>query len=198
MRGGEKVVEALCEMFPQADIFTHVYDPGRVSATIRRHTVRTTFIQRLPLARRLYQRYLPLMPLALEQLDLRGYDIVISSESGPAKGVITRPDALHLCYCHTPMRYLWNMYHDYLDGAGRLTRLLMPWLAHHLRLWDQQTASRVDVVVANSHNVARRIRSYWGREATVVHPPVDTDAFRPAERGGADDFYLCAGQLTRL
>src|SRR5580700_11459825 len=106
MRGGEKVVEALCEMFPQADIFTHVYVPEAVSDTIRAHRVTTSFINALPASARLYKRYLPLMPLALEQLDLRDYDLVISSESGPAKGVIPPPSARHLCYCHSPMRYL--------------------------------------------------------------------------------------------
>lgn len=197
MRGGEKVLEALCEMFPQADLFTHVYKPAQVSATIRRHRVTTTFIARLPFASRLYQRYLPLMPLALEQLDLREYDLVISSESGPAKGVLTRPETLHVCYCHAPMRYLWNMYQDYLGNAGRLTRAAMPWLAHRLRQWDHQSASRVDLFIANSHNVARRVRKYYGREAEVVHPPVDAAAFVPAGRAGAGDYYLCAGQLTR-
>src|SRR3712207_4264647 len=113
MRGGEKVLEALCELFPDADLFTHVHAEDAVSQTIKRHRVRTTFIGRLPLARRLYKSYLPLMPLALEQLDLSDYDLIISSESGPAKGVLTRPDALHVCYCHTPMRYIWNMYHEY-------------------------------------------------------------------------------------
>src|SRR5579885_2772028 len=108
MRGGEKVLEALCDMFPAADIFTHVFDPDVLSPTIRRHQVKTTFINSLPAARRLYKRYLPLMPTALEQLDLRGYDLVLSSESGPAKGVIPPASAAHLCYCHSPMRYLWN------------------------------------------------------------------------------------------
>ena len=106
MRGGEKVLEALCRMFPQADIFTHVYNPDAISETIKKHKIHTTFINRLPKARKLYQTYLPLMPLALDQLDLSGYDLVISSESGPAKGIVTSPDAAHICYCHSPMRYL--------------------------------------------------------------------------------------------
>ena len=108
MRGGEKVLEALCRMFPDADIYTHVHVPGRVSATINAHRIRTTRVGRLPFASRFYQKYLPLMPRALEELDLTGYDLVISSESGPAKGVIPPPDAPHLCYCHSPMRYLWD------------------------------------------------------------------------------------------
>lgn len=148
MRGGEKVVEALCEMFPDATVFTHVYDPRAISEVIRRHRVVTTFIDRLPRAKRWYQRYLPLMPMALEQLDLRNYDLIISSESGPAKGVLVAPGSLHLCYCHTPMRYLWDMYPDYLAGAGRVTRWLMRPLAHYLRMWDLATAFRVDGFIA--------------------------------------------------
>lgn len=194
MRGGEKVVEALCEMYPEADIFTHVFDPAATSETIKRHRISTTFIQRLPRARRWYQRYLPLMPLALEQLDLRDYDLVISSESGPAKGVVVSPEAVHICYCHTPMRYLWDMYHDYLGGAGRLTRLLMRPLTHYLRMWDVTTAARVDRFVTNSAYVGSRVEKYYRRESSVVAPPVDTAAFQPsAER---DDYYLFVGQLV--
>ena len=196
MRGGEKVVEALCEMFPQADIFTHVYVPGAVSETIRRHTVKTSFINRLPAPARLYKRYLPLMPLALEQLDLRGYDLVISSESGPAKGVIPPPSARHLCYCHSPMRYLWNMFHEYREQSGLLTRLMMPPVAHYLRQWDTVSASRVDRYVANSRVVAGRIRRYYGREAEVVWPPVDVGAFEPVEASERGDYMLMVGELV--
>jgi glycosyltransferase involved in cell wall biosynthesis len=196
MRGGEKVVEALCEMFPQADIFTHVYVPDAVSETIRGHRVTTSFINRLPAAPRLYKRYLPLMPLALEQLDLRGYDLVISSESGPAKGVIPPPSARHLCYCHSPMRYLWNMFHEYREQSGRLTRLAMPPLAHYLRQWDTVSASRVDRYVANSNAVAGRIRRYYGRGAEVVWPPVDTRAFRPVDADERGDYMLMVGELV--
>ena len=194
MRGGEKVVAALCGLFPQADIYTHVYDPGAVSEIIRSRTVRTTFIQRLPRARSMYKQYLPLMPLALEQLDLRDYELVISSESGPAKGVLTSPDTLHLCYCHTPMRYLWDMYHDYRRTAGRVTSALMVPLAHYLRLWDIASAARVDGFAANSENVGRRIRKHYRRESAVVHPPVDVSACSPDQP--REDFYLFVGQLV--
>lgn len=197
MRGGEKVLEALCEIFPEADIFTHVYVPDAVSETIRRHKVSTTFIASLPAAARLYKRYLPVMPLALEQLDLRGYDLIISSESGPAKGIIPPERAVHLCYCHSPMRYLWNMFHDYRAQSGRLTRLLMPPLSHYLRLWDAVSASRVDRFVANSATVARRIRRYYGRDAAVVWPPVDVDAFRPLPQAERGDYMLMVGELVR-
>lgn len=194
MRGGEKVVEALCEMYPDADIYTHVYDPAAISPTINRHRVQTTFISRLPKAVRWYQRYLPLMPLALEQLDLRGYDLVISSESGPAKGVVVSPGTLHVCYCHTPMRYLWDMYHDYLSGAGCLTRWAMRPIMHYLRIWDVLSAFRVDHFVANSRYVARRISKHYRREAEVVHPPVSVDDFHISDSIG--DYYLMVGQLV--
>ena len=144
----------------------------------------------------MYKSYLPLMPLALEQLDLRGYDLVISSESGPAKGIIPPADALHVCYCHTPMRYIWNMYHDYRNSAGRLTRLMMPPLAHYLRMWDVTSATRVDSFVANSATVARRIRRYYGADSIVIHPPVDTGAFSTVPPSEIEDYYLMAGELV--
>jgi len=194
MRGGEKVLEEICELFPQADIFTHVYVPGRVSDKIRRHRVKTTFIAGLPLARSSYQTYLPLMPMALEELDLSAYDLVISSEAGPAKGVIVRPDALHVCYCHSPMRYIWDQYPVYRRSAGPLARLLMPFLMSRLRQWDVTSSARVDHFLANSTAVAARIRKYWRREAEVVPPPVDTARFSAAQR--RDDYYLFAGELV--
>jgi glycosyltransferase involved in cell wall biosynthesis len=196
MRGGEKVVEALCELFPHADIFTHVYVPEAMSPTIARHRVRTSFIGRLPRARTRYQRYLPLMPLALEQLDLRGYDLIISSESGPAKGIIPPAGAVHLCYCHSPMRYIWNMFHDYRERSGLLTRLMMPPLSHYLRTWDAISATRVHHFAANSRTVARRLNTYYRRDATVIHPPVDTAAFTPLPDDERGDFYLMAGELV--
>ena len=196
MRGGEKVIEALCEMYPQADIFTHVYVPEMVSDRIRQHRVIPTFINALPRAARMYKTYLPLMPLALEQLDLRGYDLIISSESGPSKGVIAPSHALHVCYCHTPMRYIWNMYHDYRGSAGRIARLMMPSLTHYLRMWDVTSAARVDSFVANSATVARRIHRYYGTESTVIHPPVDTDAFSIAEPSELEGYFLMAGELV--
>lgn len=196
MRGGEKVVEALCELYPQADIFTHVYVPDMVSETIRKHRVIPTFINALPRAAKMYKTYLPLMPLALEQLDLRGYDLIISSESGPAKGIVPPTDAVHVCYCHTPMRYIWNMYHDYRNSAGWLTRSLMPLLAHYLRMWDVTSARRVDSFVANSATVANRIQRYYGAKSTIIHPPVDTHAFSSAAPSQIGDYYLMVGELV--
>jgi glycosyltransferase involved in cell wall biosynthesis len=194
MRGGEAVLESLCRMYPGADIFTHVYCPDRISETIRRHKIRTTLIARLPFARARYKNYLALMPYALEQLDLQDYDLVISSESGPAKGVLTRPDALHVCYCHTPMRYAWSGYHAYRTRSGPLTRMVMSSVMHRMRMWDLASAARVDHFIANSHNVADRIRKFYRREAVVVHPPVHLPAAAPAAEKG--DFYLFVSQLV--
>lgn len=198
MRGGEKVLEALLELFPEADVFTHVYAPENVSPAIRQRRVNTTFIQKLPFAAAHYPKYLPLMPLALEQLDLRGYDLVISSESGPAKGVLTGPDTLHLCYCHSPMRYLWDFYQDYLQQIGPVPRLLFRLLSGRLRAWDALSSMRVDHFAANSRNVARRIAKHYRRNAEVIHPPVDVRAFAPQDGRypRPEEYYLYAGQLT--
>lgn len=195
MRGGEKVLEALCRMYPEADIFTNVYIPGSVSGTISSHRIVTTFVQRMPRIRAWYQHYVALMPIALEQLDLRGYDLVISSESGPAKGVIVDPDALHLCYCHSPMRYLWDMYPGYLTGKDVVTRSIMRIAFSYLRIWDVTSAARVDRIAANSGFVSRRIGKYWRRESTVIHPPVEIDRFDLSGEPG--EYYLWVGQLIR-
>ncbi len=194
MRGGERVIHTLLELFPDADLFTHVYDRKAVSDRITNRKVTTTFIQKLPWSKTLYQSYLPLMPLALEQLDLRGYDLVISSESGPAKGVLASSDCLHVCYCHTPMRYLWGMYHDYRRQVGSIKRLVMAPLFHYLRLWDVASAQRVDAFIANSKHVARRIRRTYGREASVIYPPVPVDAFDSQQEH--ENYYLMVGQLV--
>ncbi len=194
-RGGEKVLKAIADLFPQADIYTHVADPALIAREFSSRRVSTTFIARLPFARRQYQKYLPLMPLALEQLDLSGYDLVISSESGPAKGVVVGPDTLHVCYCHSPMRYVWDRFHEYQAHHGRLARAAMAPLLHYIRTWDQVSAQRVDSYVANSRFVAGRIAKYYRRSAEVIYPPVALDQFdasRPAE-----DFYLSVGQLVR-
>lgn len=194
MRGGERVLERVLRLFPEADLFTHVYDPDAVSDEIRRRVVKTTFIDRLPASRRLYQKYLPLMPMALEGLDLRGYDLVLSFEAGPAKGVIAPPDALHVCYCHSPMRYLWDAYAEYHASAGPAARAVMPWLFPHLRLWDCASAARVDGFIANSRFIQRRIQRAYRRSSVVVHPPVPVEAFAPSDQ--VDENYLWVGQMT--
>lgn len=194
MRGGERVVERLLRIFPNADIFTNVYDPHSMSATLKKAPIKAGFVNRLPFARRLYQYYLPLMPMALECLDLTAYDLVISSESGPAKGVITRPDAMHLCYCHSPMRYLWDHYHQYRAEAPLLARGAMPLIYHRLRQWDVTSSARVDQFIANSHFIQQRIRKVWRRESEVIHPPVDISLFHQSAE--IDDNYLWVGQMV--
>ncbi len=194
MRGGEKVVEQLCRLFPDADIYTHVYSPKHISKTIAKHRVFTTSIQSMPFSRRLYSKYVSFMPAALERLDLSAYDIVISSEAGPAKGVITRPDALHICYCHSPMRYMWDQYGQYFKEASPITRLGMELLSSSLRQWDVTSASRVDHFIANSKAVARRIEKFWRRDAEVIAPPVDVRRFEPTRERG--DFYLYVGEFV--
>ena len=194
MRGGEKVLEQLCSLYPNADIFTHVVDMEAIPDTITSKSITTTFIQRLPQAKKRYQTYLPFMPIALEQLDLRGYDLIISSESGPAKGVITDPGSIHICYCHSPMRYVWDMYHDYLSGAGALKSILMRPLIHYLRMWDVTSASRVDIFLANSTFVSARIRKFYRRDALIVPPPVNVSDYRISSK--ISDYYLMVGQLV--
>jgi glycosyltransferase involved in cell wall biosynthesis len=191
-RGGEKVLDALCRIFPAADIFTLFYDPDRASREVRKHQVTASFLNPL---RRHYRTLLPLMPMALEGFDLRGYDLIISSESGPAKGVIAPSTARHICYCHTPMRYLWDLYPAYrLEyTSSRVRRALMAPLTNYLRLWDFASAARVDQFVANSENVRRRIWKTYRRESEVVYPPVDVGSFywKPAE-----DYYLIVSELV--
>ncbi len=194
MRGGERVLEELCKLPPRADLYAHVADPNKVSSVLRDHLKGTTWINSLPLAKRLYKAYLPLMPFALETLDLSRYDLVVSSESGPAKGVVLPADTAHICYCHTPMRYIWSGFHDYRKQAGPLGRLAIPAAAHWLRLWDKAAAERVDFFVANSRTVAQRIWKYYRREARIVHPPVDIHRFTPTPH--TEDYYLFVGQLT--
>ncbi|MCA0942773.1 glycosyltransferase [Salipiger pacificus] len=196
MRGGEKVLEELCKLYPDADIFTHVAVPEKLSDTILDHQIYETFISKLPGARKHYQKYLPLMPLALESLDLTSYDLVISSESGPAKGVITRPDALHVCYVHSPMRYIWDQYHVYRESSGIVTRILMPIISQKMRVWDAASSARVDKYISNSKFVAQRVEKAWRRASEVIYPPVDVSAFKPEEGIEPEEFYLYAGELA--
>ena len=197
MRGGEKVLERLALMFPDAPIFTLIHEPGSVSTTIESHAIRTSFIQNMP-ARHAYRWYLPLFPLAVRGLDLSEFDLVISSSHCAVKAVRTRPGARHLCYCHTPMRYAWDRFDDYFApqrvGWPRhlLIRPTIAWLRH----WDRATADRVDKFVANSGYVAGRIDSYYGRSAEVISPPVDTDFFVPAAAAEPGDFYLMVSALN--
>jgi glycosyltransferase involved in cell wall biosynthesis len=189
------MLEALLELYPQADIYTHVYNPKAVSPLINSHRVYTSYINRLPFAKKLYQKYMPLMPNALNGFNLQKYDLIISSEAGPVKGVVPNPDAYHLCYCHSPMRYLWDMYHGYFKDSGFITRFFMKRLVPRLRLWDITSANLVDRFITNSHYVAKRIKRYYNREAEVVYGPASIEKFLPFDRS-PEDFYLFFGQLV--
>jgi glycosyltransferase involved in cell wall biosynthesis len=193
MRGGEKVLECLCELFPDADIFTLVVDRDKLSPTLLKHRITTSFLQKIG-GRRFYQKMLPLMPQALESFDLSGYDLILSSEAGPAKGIIPPPDSVHICYCHSPMRYIWDLYPQYYRKSGWLARLAMALSSSWLRAWDVTTSARVDHFIANSAFVAKRIEKFYRRDATVIHPPVDVSRFEPSD--APEDYYLCAGQIT--
>lgn len=183
MRGGEKVLECLCDLFPDADIFTLLHVRGSVSPTIERHRITTSFIQRLPMAERVYRRYLPLFPRAIERLDLAGHELVVSSSHCAAKAAVAPPGIRHLCYCHSPMRYAWDQFDAYFGPAqvGALaSRFVYRPMLRRLAHWDAATARRVDRFVANSQHVAGRIRRYYNRAATIVYPPVDTVFYHPA------------------
>ncbi len=195
MRGGERCLEVFCELFPEADLFTLLHVPGSVSETIERRRITTSFIQRLPGAAESYRSYLPLFPAAVGRFDLRGYDLVLSASHAVAKGVRVPPGALHVCYCFTPMRYVWDLYGEYFGPrAGPLTRAVMPPLAAWLRRWDRRTAGGVHHFIAISRFVADRILRAYGRPADVIHPPVDVARFRVEE--GPGEFYLVVSALT--
>ena len=182
MRGGEKVLEAIVALYPGAPIHTLFHFPGSVSPALEAHPVVTSFLQRAPGVRRHYRRYLPLFPAAIEDFDLTGFDLVISTSHCVAKGAIPAPGAAHLCYVHTPMRYAWDQEHAYFPGRRGAGARLRGMILSRLRTWDTATAPRVDRFVANSRFVAERIRRYYGREAAVLAPPVDTEFFTPTDR----------------
>ncbi|GAB0117742.1 glycosyltransferase [Acidisoma sp. 7E03] len=196
--GSERVLEQLIQCFPDADLFAVVdFMPEKDRAFLGGRPVTTTFVQRLPGARRLFRHYLGLMPMAVEQLDLSGYDIVISSNHAVAKGVLTGPDQIHISYVHSPMRYIWDLQHQYLKQAGLgwgPKALYIRWLFNRLRVWDHASAQHVDHFIANSRYIARRLKKAYGRSASVIHPPVDVNGFT---RGAAkEDFYLLAGRFV--
>ena len=196
--GSELVLEAMLACFPPARIHTAVYWPDRFrNSPVAGASVKSSFIERLPWGRSRYRAWLPLMPLAFEQFDLSPYDLVISSSHAVAKGVITGPDQLHISYVHSPMRYAWDLQHQYLSEAGLdrgVRSWVTRWLLHRLRQWDVRTANGVDHFVANSEYIARRIWKVYRREATVIYPPVDVDRF--VLRGEKEDFYLTASRLV--
>ena len=195
MGGAEKVLLTLHDLYPQAPIYTSIYDPRRVDKRFRTMDIRTSFMQRLPFIKRHHQPYLPLYPHAFERMDLRAYDLVISDSSAFAKGVVTRPEALHICFCHTPMRWAWN-FEDYVERErlGRLPRLLLPSVVSWLRQWDYATAARVDYFIANSPGVAARIAKYYRREAVYIPPPINTANYFVSPQH--DDYFLVVSRLV--
>jgi glycosyltransferase involved in cell wall biosynthesis len=203
MRGGEKVLESLCERFPHAEVFTLVHVRGSVSPTIERLGPHTSFVQRLPFVKRLYRVYLPLFPTAVEQFDLDRFDLIVSTSHCCAKSIVRPGRARHLCYCLTPMRYAWDQFDAYFgrDRIGSAGTVVMRRVMARLARWDRDTAGRADRYVAISHYVADRIRRYYNREATVVYPPVDTEFFSPAtslvsEPAAGDRYALIVSALV--
>ncbi|HEY9855063.1 MAG TPA: glycosyltransferase [Stenomitos sp.] len=194
--GSERVVWAFHRMFPDAPVYTTVHRRDLLPAEFNGLDVRPSFLQRLPGATRHYQKLLPLMPLAFEQFDLSSYDLVLSSSHACAKGVVTRPDQLHVCYTHTPMRYAWDLYHDYLKDVSPLLRPLAAVLLSNLRQWDVLAANRVDNFVANSREVAKRINKHYRRQALVVPPPIDVERFEVAPAAEVGDHLLVVSRLV--
>lgn len=196
--GAERVLEELLVCFPKADIFAIVdFLEPKDRHFLQNKSVKTSFIQKMPFAKKYYRSYLGLMPLAIEQLDVSNYDLVISSSHAVAKGVITGPNQVHISYVHSPMRYAWDLQHQYLKESGLdkgIKGYFAKRLLHKMRIWDQRTANGVDHFIANSNYIARRIFKTYRREAEVVYPPVKTDLFKPA--GKKEDFYLTASRLV--
>jgi glycosyltransferase involved in cell wall biosynthesis len=192
MRGGEKVLEALCEIYPAAPLYTLVRVPGAVSERIEARPIHTSFVQHLPAPGRLYRHYLPLYPLAVELWDLSAFDLVISSSHCAVKSVKVRRDAVHVCYCHSPMRYAWDQFDAYFgpEQIGKLKSRLMRPIMDAMARWDRATARRVDRFLANSQYVAGRIGRYYNRRSAVVYPPVDTDFYTPGSRSSSRGFLI--------
>lgn len=196
MGGAERVVMAFHEIFPDAPIFTSIYDPKRVDPAFQKMDIRTSFMQKLPLVTKHHQPYLPLYPVAMEAFDLRGYDLVLSSSSAFGKGVLTRPETMHICYCHTPMRWCWN-YDEYVEREhlGGAARKVLPFLMTRLRTWDQVSSMRVDHFIANSPVVADRIQKYYRRDAVVIPPPVEASRFPFDPATQPEDYFLVLSRL---
>lgn len=194
--GGERVAECIAALFPSAEIFTLVATPAGLPETLRGRPIHTSFLQRMPMATTHHRHFLPLYPAATESLDLRGFDLVLTSDSGPVKGVRLSNGAMHVCYCHSPMRYLWDGYEAYREGMRGVTRAAFSMTAGRVKRWDTEAAKNVDWFVANSRYVAERIRRCYGREAEVLQPPIDLHRGRRVAHEQPGDHYLCAGRLV--
>lgn len=197
-RGGEKVLEVLAEIFPKAPIYTLFHLKGSQHPDLEKRVIRTSFLQRMPFLEKKYRSYLPLFPMAIELFDLQEYDLVVSTSHCVAKGAIPAPDALHVCYIHSPMRYAWNLYFSYFapERLSPFSRWLIPPIIHRLRTWDTASAARVDRFVANSANVARRVGKYYRREADVIPPPVDTEFYKLDNAIPRGDYHLVVSALV--
>jgi len=195
MRGGERVLEIITEIFPNSEIFTLLLDEDRISEKLLAHNIHTSFIQRLPFWRKRYRNYLPFFPRAIEKFDMSDFDLVISTSHCVAKGAIPSPGALHICYCFSPVRYIWQFYDQYF-GRNPIKRLFLKPILSRIRKWDYESCSRVDHFVAISGNVAGRIKEFYGREADVIFPPVNTEFFTPADKCDRGDYFLIVSALV--
>lgn len=195
--GAEQVLWTFHKIYPNAPIYTLVYDPACAAGKFKECDIHTTYIQKIPFSKKLYKNMLPLMPKAWESLDLTEYDVILSDCSSCCKGVITRPDALHICYCHTPTRYIWDLYYEYKENAGLLKKVLMPGMIHKVRIWDRLAADRVDYFIANSEFTAQRIEKFYKAKAEVIYPCGWNNV--PEEMpvvDQADDYYLVVCRLV--
>ncbi len=194
--GAERVLTALCELFPRAPIYTLIYNEKLTGGAFGKRIIRTSFLQNIPFAKKNHRLFSPFMPLAVEQFDLSHYDLVISDSSGYTKGVIVKPGMYHLDYCHTPLRYAWDDSHRYLEEFGfpKLLKSIIPFFISYLRIWDREASTRVDKFVANSEFVRERIKKYYNRDSEVLNPPVDAARFKTSD--DVDDYFLMVGRLV--
>ncbi len=196
MRGGEKCLEVLCELFPDADLYTLIHDKGKLSKIIESKKITSSFIQKMPFGLKKYRYYLPLFPLAIEQFNLNDYDLIVSSSHCVAKGAKHNDSVYHISYVHTPMRYVWDQFEVYFKQpqTSLLVRIGAEATRSYLKRWDIKTSKRVNTFICNSHNIRRKIRDYYNRESQVIHPPVDLSFFKPG--GEKDSFYLLVGAFA--
>jgi len=193
--GAESVVESILKIYPDADIFTLVYDKRKIGKRFQNNIVVTSSLQKLPFATKLYTKLLKFMPKAFESFDFSNYDLVICSSSSCAKGVITPPDVPHIAYVHTPMRYAWDLFFDYRKRSGRITRFFMDKWMHEIRAWDYISSQRIDTLIANSKYIARRIEKFWKRDSEVIYPPVHLEKFTPVKNPSLD-YYVAFSRLV--
>ena len=196
MRGGEKCLEVLCELFPEADLYTLLHQKGKLSQNIESRSIRTSFVQHLPFGLKKYRHYLPLFPLAIEQFDLSAYDLIVSSSHCVAKGVRLNNSTYHISYVHTPMRYVWDQFNTYFrqPRTSWPVRIGAELMRPYLQRWDRNTAKRVDTFLCNSNNIRKKILEYYGRESQVIYPPVDLSRFKPGDTKA--DYYLMVGAFA--